>query len=166
MTSKKLTGDAGAKDKKGKDAQKALEEKEQAMKQALVSIEEEFFKKVSEDDDLDAIKARAEMNQGGQEEAMGASKSMMDTQQIRGAVDLEPGKSYVFKSDLGDLPFTCEAGGVIQGDNITGQVLAGKVIFTTGNKEIEVAFTGPTTIQANWTDGQNNGTIQITMHPK
>lgn len=65
MTSKKLSGDAGGKDKKVLDAG-IIQEKEDAMKNTLVTIEEEFFKKVSEDDDLDAIKARAEMNQEGQ----------------------------------------------------------------------------------------------------
>lgn len=64
LTSKKLTGEVGGKDKKTKDTIKAMEEKDQAQKQALVQIEEDFFKKVSEDDDLDAIKARAEMNLG------------------------------------------------------------------------------------------------------
>lgn len=78
---------------------------------------------------------------------------------MRNAVELEPGKGYVFKSDLGDLAFTCEAGGVIQGEAITGSVQSGKVIFTSGNKEIEGAFVNATTIQAGWTDGQNTGTL-------
>lgn len=55
-------------------------------------------------------------------------------------VDLEVGKKYCFKSDLGDMPFVVEAGGVIQGDGITGQVQSGKVIFTAKGKEVEGNF--------------------------
>jgi hypothetical protein len=39
------------------------------MKETLVTIEENFFKKVSEDDDLDVIKARGEMSRAGDEDA-------------------------------------------------------------------------------------------------
>ena len=54
------------------------------MQETLVSIEEEFFKKVSEDDDLYAIKARAEMNKGGAEDMMGSSPvAYADTQNSR-----------------------------------------------------------------------------------
>ena len=136
------------------------------MQDSLVQIEEEFFKKVSEDDDLDAIKARAEQNRSGQEADMGPGVNLGDTQKSLSAVELEPGKNYVFKSDLGDLAFTCEAGGVIQGEKITGQVQAGKVIFTTGSKEVEGAFVKPTVVMANWTDGGQNGQIQLTLHPQ
>lgn len=63
LTMKKLTKDAAGKDKKAKDASKLQAEKEVQMKETIVNLEEEFFKKVSEGEDLNAIMARGEMNQ-------------------------------------------------------------------------------------------------------
>ena len=63
------------------------------------------------------------------------------------------------------MPFVVEAGGVIQGENITGQVQAGRVIFTSGDKEVEGQFVKPTVAMATWTDGTNQGEIQLTLHP-
>lgn len=77
-------------------------------------------------------------------------------------VELEVGKKYCFKSELGDMPFVVEAGGVIQGDGITGSVQSGRVIFTAKGKEVEGNFIKSTVISANWTDGKQSGQIQIT----
>ena len=105
---------------------------------------------MSEDDDLDAIKARGEMSRAGTAEDV---PGMGDTHGSLAAVDLEIGKNYCFRSDLGEMPFVVETGGVIQGENITGSVQGGKVIFTSGNKEVEGTFVKPTVVLASWTDG-------------
>ena len=60
ITSKKLNKDAGA---AKKDPSKVQAEKEEKMSEAIKDIEEQFFKKVSEDDDINAIMARGELKQ-------------------------------------------------------------------------------------------------------
>lgn len=58
LTQKKLSKDPGG----AKKVEKIDAEKEASMKEALKKIEEEFFTQVSKDDDLQAIKARGELN--------------------------------------------------------------------------------------------------------
>jgi len=59
--SRKLAGDAQAKDKKKADAAKLQVEKEEALKVRIDTINEEFFKHVAEGgQDIDKIKARAD----------------------------------------------------------------------------------------------------------
>lgn len=61
---KKLTKDAAGKGAKGKDSTKLMQEKEAEMKETIVNLEEDFFKKVSEGDDINAIMARGELKEG------------------------------------------------------------------------------------------------------
>lgn len=73
---KKLAGDAAAKDKKKADKEKLLQEKEQALKQRIETINEDFFKHVAESgEDVDKIKARGDRRMNDQEEAMNVTKS-------------------------------------------------------------------------------------------
>ena len=51
-------------------AESIQKEKEQKMKDKIESIETDFFKQVSENDDLEAIKARGNMAMSAEEETM------------------------------------------------------------------------------------------------
>lgn len=52
----------------------------------------------------------------------------------------------------------CEAGGIIAGEYINGQVQAGKVIFSANDIEYEGVFTSPTNISATFIDNNKKVT--------
>lgn len=51
---------------------------------------------------------------------------------------------------MGDFSFVCEAGGIIAGDNINGEVQSGKVNFKAGDVYYDGVFTSPTNISASF----------------
>lgn len=68
-------------------------------------------------------------------------------------VNLEPNKNYTFKIEkVGEFPFVCEAGGIIAGENVNGEVQNGKVNFKAGDVYYEGAFVSATNINANFQD--------------
>jgi len=49
-----------------------------------------------------------------------------------------------------------EAGGIVSGANINGQILNGQAILKVGDKEYEGSFTSPDTIEMAWRDPSGN----------
>lgn len=72
LTSKKLAKDAAKGANKQKDMSKVMAEKEVALKETLVNLEETFFEQVAKDqEDLEVIKARGAMGGGYVDQAEG-----------------------------------------------------------------------------------------------
>lgn len=83
---------------------------------------------------------------------------MASTQKSLGAqACLEAGKSYKFKIDkVGEFPFVVEAGGIIQGSDINGNVEGKKVFFTAKNCDYEGEFDKPTIANLKFKDAAGN----------
>lgn len=84
---------------------------------------------------------------------------MAATQKSLGASNcpLEAGKNYKFKiSGVGEFPFCVEAGGIIQGQDINGNVDGKKLFFTAKACEYEGEFDKPTCATLCYKDAQGN----------
>jgi hypothetical protein len=127
------------------------------MKETINKIEEKFFKHVAVDEqDLDIIKARGEANM--QERAETPSKEQ--SQEL-------PEGNYSFKASSGEsFPFKLEAGGIMEGETVNGQINGNRVLFRVGDKDYEGKFINPTTVEASWKDGSGaSGNANLTLVP-
>ena len=136
-------------------------EKSKELKEAIVKLEEKFFKKVSKDEqDLDLIKARGEANM--REESPAKLTDLGATGGFE-APDLPVGAKCAFASSEGNWAFTVEEGCVISGD-IEGSIQGNKCIFSANNKDYEGSFINPQTVEATWTDAAGaTGSIVLTL---
>lgn len=82
----------------------------------LKKIEEDFFSKVSVDEDLSTIKKRGERNLAHAEEQEKAADLAATTKSLKmDQIQLEEGKDYKLKIDGKEYAFTVEAGGILAG---------------------------------------------------
>jgi dynein intermediate chain 2 len=114
---RRLESQAKAPAKKAVDPEKAKREKEEKMTSKLEEQREFFFKTVSEGEDLDAIRARGEAFDRQPDE----SKQFNSSINIE-KVNLEEGKNYTFLIEGKPYPFVVEAGGIVAGASINGQI--------------------------------------------
>ena len=85
------------------------------MKDKLNEIEESFFKHVANDEqDLEAIKVRGEMNMAAEPES--PHKAFNPDE------DFKVGSKYGFQTEDGVLEFVVQEGGIISGEEINGTV--------------------------------------------
>jgi len=107
------------------------------MQAKLEEQRELFFKQVSEDEAMEAIRARGEAFDRQPDE----TKQMSSSIKIE-RVNLEPGKNYTLTIDgAKPCPFLAEAGGIVAGANINGSIADGQLLLKVGDKEYEGSFT-------------------------
>jgi dynein intermediate chain 2 len=109
--------------KKEQDNDKLAKEKADALKEQLAGIDEKFFKVVGQNDqDVAAIKARGEANKKAA--VMAEAESAKRAEEVKGSdVFLKEGQTYKFRiENAGDFEFKVEAGNIIAGEEINGNV--------------------------------------------
>lgn len=151
---KKLANDAATKQSKQpkQSAESLAAEKEKKLKAKLESIENDFFKAVSVDDDLEAIKARGSMAMAAEEEPI-AKQATGKSEEKKQAVDLVDGAKYTLEisgDGNGKISFDAEAGGVIGTADANGSISAGKIVLTAFNREFEGVFSSGTSANLTW----------------
>ena len=127
-----------------------MAEKEKKMKEKIDTIENGFFKHVSVDDDLEAIKARG-ANTFSAEEEKAQTTVAQKAEAKAETVELVAGQNY--NLDLGDgqkISFQAEAGGIIGTADANGSIQGGKLVLTAFGKEYEGSFTSATQANITW----------------
>jgi len=115
-----------------------------------------------DDDDLDAIKARGELNQMRNDEHAASSKSINIE-----VVELTAATNYKVSGCGADgalaFTFTAEEGGTFAGE-ANGTVQAGKLVMSAGGIDYEGSFTSKTAADATWKDAQGaTGSSKLTI---
>jgi len=148
---RRLEGAAKAPSKKASDPEKIKIEKEERMNAKLEEQREFFFKSVSEGEDLEAIRARGEAFDRQPDENKQFSSSINIEK-----VNLEEGKDYTFLIEGKPYPFVVEAGGIVAGASINGQIQDGRCILKVGDKEYEGSFDSGNSVELAWRDPSGN----------
>jgi hypothetical protein len=71
-------------------------------------------------------------------------------------VNLEEGKNYTLIIEDCPYVFEVEAGGIVAGPSINGQIQDGKAILKVGDKEFEGSFDSGSTVELKWRDPSGN----------